>query len=151
MGCTIYLASEWKCLAEYQLSLIFFSKCGVIYSRSRLIWRSAIAYRSSRPHVHFDVHRYTTPLLYSVDELRLVEKSRCFTQYFIGLLQLSIFTFQIFKKRRGSLGDTWYMDEVYIVAVRGERRYLWLYAESVAHLKSTGINSMVYRTTGNLW
>jgi len=29
------------------------------------------------------------------------------------------------KKRRGSLGDTWYMDEVYIVIVRGERRYLW--------------------------
>ena len=32
---------------------------------------------------------------------------------------------QIIKKRRGSLGDTWYMDEVYIVTVRGERRYLW--------------------------
>ena len=29
------------------------------------------------------------------------------------------------KKRRGSLGDTWYMDEVYIVTVRGERLYLW--------------------------
>ena len=29
------------------------------------------------------------------------------------------------KKRQGSLGDTWYMDEVYIVTVRGERRYLW--------------------------
>jgi transposase-like protein len=29
------------------------------------------------------------------------------------------------KKRRGSLGDTGYMDEVYIVTVRGERRYLW--------------------------
>ncbi len=29
------------------------------------------------------------------------------------------------KKRRDSLGDTWYMDEVYIVTVRGERRYLW--------------------------
>jgi putative transposase len=29
------------------------------------------------------------------------------------------------KKRRGSLGDTWYMDEVYIVTVRGERGYLW--------------------------
>ncbi len=29
------------------------------------------------------------------------------------------------KKRRGTLGDTWYMDEVYIVTVRGERRYLW--------------------------
>jgi len=29
------------------------------------------------------------------------------------------------KKRRGSLGDTWYMDEVYIVTVRGGRRYLW--------------------------
>ncbi len=29
------------------------------------------------------------------------------------------------KKRRGQLGDTWYMDEVYIVTVRGERRYLW--------------------------
>jgi putative transposase len=29
------------------------------------------------------------------------------------------------KKHRGPLGDTWYMDEVYIVTVRGERRYLW--------------------------
>ena len=29
------------------------------------------------------------------------------------------------KKRRGSLGDTWYMDEVFIVTVRGERLYLW--------------------------
>ena len=29
------------------------------------------------------------------------------------------------KKYRGSLGDTWYMDEVYIVTVRGERLYLW--------------------------
>ncbi len=29
------------------------------------------------------------------------------------------------KKRRGTLGDTWHMDEVYIVTVRGERRYLW--------------------------
>ncbi len=29
------------------------------------------------------------------------------------------------KKRRSSLGDTWYMDEVNIVMVRGERRYLW--------------------------
>ena len=29
------------------------------------------------------------------------------------------------KKRRGTLGDTWYLDEVYIVTVRGERRYLW--------------------------
>ena len=29
------------------------------------------------------------------------------------------------KKRRGPLGDTWFMDEVYIVTVRGERRYLW--------------------------
>jgi len=29
------------------------------------------------------------------------------------------------KKHRGSLGDTWYMDEVYIVMIRGERRYLW--------------------------
>ena len=26
------------------------------------------------------------------------------------------------KKRRGPLGDTWFMDEVYIVTVRGERR-----------------------------
>ena len=32
---------------------------------------------------------------------------------------------RMIKKRRGSLGDTWYMDEVYIVTVRGERRYLW--------------------------
>jgi putative transposase len=29
------------------------------------------------------------------------------------------------KKRRGPLGDTWYLDEVYIVTVRGERQYLW--------------------------
>jgi putative transposase len=29
------------------------------------------------------------------------------------------------KKYRGSLGDTWYLDEVYIVTVSGERRYLW--------------------------
>ena len=29
------------------------------------------------------------------------------------------------KKRRGPLGDTWFMDEVYIVTVRGERRCLW--------------------------
>jgi len=29
------------------------------------------------------------------------------------------------KKRRGSIGDTWYMDEVYIVTVRGERLYMW--------------------------
>ena len=29
------------------------------------------------------------------------------------------------KKRRGSLGDTWYMDEVNTVMVRDERRYLW--------------------------
>ena len=32
---------------------------------------------------------------------------------------------RMIKKRRGSLGDTWYMDEVYIVTVRDERRYLW--------------------------
>jgi len=29
------------------------------------------------------------------------------------------------KKYRGRLSDTWYLDEVYIVTVRGERRYLW--------------------------
>jgi len=29
------------------------------------------------------------------------------------------------KKRRGQLGDTWFMDEVFMVTVRGERRYLW--------------------------
>ncbi len=29
------------------------------------------------------------------------------------------------KKCRGALGDTWYMDEVYIVTVRGEKLYLW--------------------------
>ncbi len=29
------------------------------------------------------------------------------------------------KRCRGRLGDTWYLDEVYIVTVRGERRYLW--------------------------
>ena len=32
---------------------------------------------------------------------------------------------QTIKKRRGRLGDTWYLDEVFIVTVRGERRYLW--------------------------
>jgi len=32
---------------------------------------------------------------------------------------------RIIKKHRGPLGDTWYMDEVYIVMIRGERRYLW--------------------------
>ena len=32
---------------------------------------------------------------------------------------------RMIKKRRGSLGDTWYMDEVNIVMVRGEQRYLW--------------------------
>jgi putative transposase len=32
---------------------------------------------------------------------------------------------RMIKKRRESLVDTWYMDEVYIVTVRGERRYLW--------------------------
>jgi putative transposase len=29
------------------------------------------------------------------------------------------------KKCRGTLGDTWHMDEVYIVTVRGEKLYLW--------------------------
>ena len=29
---------------------------------------------------------------------------------------------RMIKKRRGSLGDTGYMDEVYIVTIRGERR-----------------------------
>ena len=29
------------------------------------------------------------------------------------------------KKRRGKPGDTWYLDEVYIVTLRGKRRYLW--------------------------
>jgi putative transposase len=32
---------------------------------------------------------------------------------------------RMIKRPRGSLGDTWYMDEVYIVTVRGECRYLW--------------------------
>lgn len=32
---------------------------------------------------------------------------------------------RIIRKRRGTLGDTWYMDEVYIVTIRGEWRYLW--------------------------
>jgi putative transposase len=42
------------------------------------------------------------------------------------------------KKRRGTLGDTWYMDEVYIVTVRGERRYLWraVDQESLPHERS---------------
>ena len=42
------------------------------------------------------------------------------------------------KKRRGQLGDTWYMDEVYIVTVRGERRYLWrtVDQESLPHERS---------------
>ena len=30
------------------------------------------------------------------------------------------------KKHRDSLGDTWYMNEVYIVTIGGERRYLWV-------------------------
>jgi putative transposase len=29
------------------------------------------------------------------------------------------------KKCRGQFGDTWYMDEVYIVTARGGRLYLW--------------------------
>jgi putative transposase len=29
------------------------------------------------------------------------------------------------KRRRGRSGDTWYLDEIYIVTVRGERRQLW--------------------------
>ena len=29
------------------------------------------------------------------------------------------------RKRQGRLGDTWLMDEVVIVTIRGERRYLW--------------------------
>ena len=42
---------------------------------------------------------------------------------------------RMIKKRRGSPGDTCYMDEVYIVTVRGERRYLWraLDQESLPH------------------
>jgi putative transposase len=42
------------------------------------------------------------------------------------------------KKHRGSLGDTWYMDEVYIVTVSGERRYLWraVDQESLPHERS---------------
>jgi hypothetical protein len=41
------------------------------------------------------------------------------------------------KKRRGPLGDTWYLDEVYIGTVRGERRYLWraVDQESLPHEK----------------
>jgi putative transposase len=42
------------------------------------------------------------------------------------------------KKHRGSLGDTWYMDEVYIVTIGGERRYLWraVDQESLPHERS---------------
>jgi putative transposase len=42
------------------------------------------------------------------------------------------------KRRRGRLGDTWYLDEVYIVTVRGERRYLWRVVdqESLPHERS---------------
>lgn len=29
------------------------------------------------------------------------------------------------RKRQGKLGDTWYMDEMTIITVQGERRYLW--------------------------
>lgn len=29
------------------------------------------------------------------------------------------------RKRQGRAGDVWYLDDVYIVTVRGERRYLW--------------------------
>ena len=38
------------------------------------------------------------------------------------------------KKRRGSLGDTWYMDEVNIVMVRGERRYVDLHPNLTQYL-----------------
>ena len=42
------------------------------------------------------------------------------------------------RKRRGSLGDTWYTDEVYIMTVSGERRYLWraVDQESLPHERS---------------
>jgi putative transposase len=42
------------------------------------------------------------------------------------------------KKYRRSLGDTWYLDEVYIVTVSGERRYLWraVDQESLPHERS---------------
>ena len=42
---------------------------------------------------------------------------------------------RVIKRRRGSPGDTGYMDEVYIVTVRGECRYLWRAAdqESLPH------------------
>jgi putative transposase len=42
------------------------------------------------------------------------------------------------KRCRGRLGDTWYLDEVYIVTVRGERRYLWrgVDQESLPHERS---------------
>ena len=29
------------------------------------------------------------------------------------------------RKRQGRLGDTWYMDELTIITVQGQRRYLW--------------------------
>ncbi len=42
------------------------------------------------------------------------------------------------KRRRGRLGGTRYLDEVYIVTVRGERRYLWraVDQESLPHERS---------------
>ncbi len=42
------------------------------------------------------------------------------------------------RKCRGSPGDTWYMDEVYIVTVRGERLYFWraVDQESLPHKRS---------------
>jgi putative transposase len=45
---------------------------------------------------------------------------------------------RMIKKRRRRLGDTWYMDEVYIVTVRGERLYLWraVDQESLPHERS---------------
>ena len=45
---------------------------------------------------------------------------------------------RMIKKRRSPLGDTWYLDEVYIVTVRGERRYLWraVDQESLPHEQS---------------
>jgi putative transposase len=47
------------------------------------------------------------------------ETIRCWCNRFGTVYARSI------KKHRGPLGDTWFMDEVYIVTVRGERRYLW--------------------------
>jgi putative transposase len=53
---------------------------------------------------------------------------------------------RMIKKRRGSPGDTWSMDEVYIVMVRGERRYRWraVDQESLPHERGPAHEDFMY-------